>query len=381
MATPRLLALFAGASPRNTAQSRPSRSRPRGPRYNPAMTLAPTALTDSQAPLSTPDFPATAATHPWAGLTEDDATRIAAALAATHAASTRKVYAFAWRRWVSWCAGRGIVPFPAAPAAVCAYLTECAEQGLSLATIVSACSAIGHHHRSHGVPDPVDHDAVRQVRRGLRRIIGRAPRRPTRPLSVADVRQIVGSIDRTTERGVRDTALLLLGFAGALRRSELAALTVADLEPKPDGLLLHLRRSKTDQEARGQVVGIAHGQHGLTDPIAALDAWLAIRGTAPGPVFTSLRQGGPALRPISGNAVSALVKERALAAGLSSGRISGRISGHSLRAGHATSAALAGIGIDRIAAQTRHRRIDILIDRYIRPVHALQTTSSRDLGL
>jgi hypothetical protein len=117
-------------------------------------------------------------------------------------------------------------------------------------------------------------------------------------------------------------------------------------------------------EGRGQVVGVAHGQHGLTDPIAALDAWLEIRGTAPGPVLTSMRQGGPALRPFSGNAVSALVKERALAAGLSNGRISG----HSLRAGHATSAALAGIGIDRIAAQTRRRRIDILIERYIRPV-------------
>lgn len=87
--------------------------------------------------------------HPldrWAGLTEDDATRIAAALAATHADSTRQVYAFAWRRWVSWCAGRGIAPFPAEPAAVCAYLTECAERGLSLATIDSACSAIGHQH-------------------------------------------------------------------------------------------------------------------------------------------------------------------------------------------------------------------------------------------
>jgi ribosome-binding protein aMBF1 (putative translation factor) len=165
---------------------------------------------------------------------------------------------------VRWCAGRGIVPFPAEPAAVCAYLTECAEQGLSPATIDSACSAIGHQHRSHGVGGPVDQDAVRQVRRGLRRIIGRAPRRPTRPRSVADVRQIVTVIDRTTERGVRDTVILLFGFAGALRRSELAALTLADLEPKPGGLLLHLRRSKTDQEARGQEVGVAHGQYALT---------------------------------------------------------------------------------------------------------------------
>ncbi len=324
-----------------------------------------------------PQVPAGTSGDPWAGLTETDESRIAAALAAIHAESTRKVYAYAWRRWVHWCAGRGIVLFPAEPAAVCAYLTECAEQGLSLATIDSACSAIGYQHRSHGVGDPVDQDAVRQVRRGLRRIIGRAPRRPTRPLSVADVRGIITAIDRTTERGVRDTAILLLAFAGALRRSELAALALADLEPKPGRLLLHLRRSKTDREARGQAVGIAHGQHPLIDPIAALDAWLALRGAAPGPLFTSLRGGRPSLLPISGNAVSNIVKERALAAGLSNGRISG----HSLRAGHATSAAFAGIGIDRIAAQTRHRRIDILIERYIRPVHALQTTSSRDLGL
>ncbi len=96
----------------------------------------------------------------------------------------------------------GIVSFPAEPAAVCAYLTGCADQGLSLATIDSACSAIGHQHRSRGVSDPIEHHAVRQVRRGLRRIIGRAPRRPARPLSVADVRQIVAAIDRTTIRGV-----------------------------------------------------------------------------------------------------------------------------------------------------------------------------------
>jgi hypothetical protein len=81
------------------------------------------------------DLPASASVDPWAGLTGDDATRIAAALTATHAETTRKVYAFAWRRWLRWCSGRGIVPFPAHPAAVFAHLTQCADEGLSLATI------------------------------------------------------------------------------------------------------------------------------------------------------------------------------------------------------------------------------------------------------
>jgi integrase len=142
-------------------------------------------------------------------------------------------------------------------------------------------------------------------------------------------------------------------------------------------LLVHLRRSKTDPERRGQVVGIAHSQHALTDLITALGAWLAMRGPAPGPVFTSLRPGIQGLQPISGTAVSNVVKNRAAAAGLSADQVSA----HSLRAGHATSAALAGVSVERIAAQTRHRRIDVLIEHYIRPVQALQTTSSRDLRL
>jgi site-specific recombinase XerD len=311
-------------------------------------------------------------------LTEADASRIATALAANHAETTRTCYANAWQRWTRWCEGRGLVPFPASPSTVCAYLTERAEDGLSVATIDLACCAIGDQHRRRGGPDPIDHGAVRRVRRGLRRIVGNAPRRPARPLSVDDLRQIIAGIDRSTRQGARDAALILLGFAGALRRSELAALTLADLELKPAGLVVHVRRSKTDPNGRGQVVGVAHGQHPLTDPIAALDAWLTLRGTTPGPLFTSMRPGRATTRQISGDAVSRIVKERAAASRLRGGA---RITAHSLRAGHATSAARAGVGVDRIAAQTRHRRIDILVERYIRPAQVLQTTSSRDLGL
>ena len=219
--------------------------------------------------------------------------------------------------------------------------------------------------------------SVRQVRRGLRRLLGTAPT-PTGP--AAQHRRAAPDHHQHRphhRRGVRDTAIILLGFAGALRRSELAALTLADLEAKPAGLLLHLRRSKTDPERRGQVVGIAHGQHPLTDPIAALDAWLAVRGTAPGPVFTSLRPGIQRLQPISGTAISTH-RQRPRRGRRTPAE---QITAHSLRAGHATTAARAGVRVERIAAQTRHRHIDVLIERYIRPVEALDTTSSRDLGL
>lgn len=315
-----------------------------------------------------------------AGLTPTDAARITGAIAATYATyapNTLHAYAWAWRHWTSWSAGRGLDPLPATPAAVCAYLTERAAHGVSFGTISLTCCAIAFQHRRAGVADPTTHQTVGQVRRGLRRSLGTAPIRQARPLTVAEIRAIVVCIDRTTAPGARDAALILLGYASALRRSELAALTLADLESQPAGLLITIRSSKTDPSGSGQVVGVAPGRHRATDPVAALATWLHLRGTTPGPLFTSMRPGGPALQPISGDAIARILRARAGAAGLPTARITG----HSLRAGHATSAALAGIGVERIAAQTRHRRIDVLIERYIRPIDALRNTSSRHLGL
>jgi integrase len=231
----------------------------------------------------------TGTSGPPVGLTEVDAARITAAIDAGRTESTLAAYSCAWRRWDRWCTSRQIAPFPATPAAVCAYLTECAARGLSHATIEPACAAIGYQHRRQGADNPIQAELVRQVRRGLRRTLGTAPRRRARPLGTAEIRRILARIDRGTAKGARDAALILLGFASALRRSELAALTLADIEAKPAGLLLTVRRSKTDPDVRGQVVGVAPGQHPATDPIAALDAWITIRGSTAGVVFTSLR--------------------------------------------------------------------------------------------
>jgi integrase len=324
-----------------------------------------------------PLTPATRPHDPPAGLTVDEAVRISEAITAAHAESTRTVYDFAWSQWERWCAARGAAALPAEPALICAYLTERAAEGLSVGTIDLACGAIAYRHRMHGLADPVLTEGVRQVRRGLRRIIGAAPRRQARPLGTEEIRQIVERIDRTTPLGARDAAIILLGFASAMRRSELTALTLADVERKPGGVLLAIRRSKTDQDADGQVVAVVHGEHAASDPIAALDSWLAHRGAEPGRLFTSLRNKTVTAEPISGEAVSIVLRKRARAAGLAAERITA----HSLRAGHATSAAVAGVALDRIAAQTRHKRLSTLLERYIRPAQALEYTSSRDLGL
>lgn len=334
-------------------------------RYNPGMT------THSAPP------PAAALSVLTDGLSADDAARVATAYGAARTTSTLRVYGHAWRRWERWCDTRGFTSLPGEPAAVCAYLAERAASGTTVATLNVACSAIGHVHRSHGVEDPIAHPSVRQVRMGLRRTYGIAPRRQARPLSVAELRQILDHIDRMRPIGVRDTAIILLGYAGALRRSELVGLHLADLEHQTAGLLLRLRRSKTDQEGQGQVVGIAHGSHPGTDPIAALDAWLDLRGHQPGPLFTRVYASRIHAGPLSGNTITRMLTARARAAGLPAERITA----HSLRAGHATTAALAGVPLERIAAQTRHRDLSVLVERYIRPLEALAHTSSRDLGL
>jgi integrase len=170
-----------------------------------------------------------------AGLSTEDIARIDTALEAHHAPSTLYSYGSAWRGFARWCHERGFTPLPTVPEVVCAYITRQAERGLTMGMVTSTLAAIAHRHISAGEPTPTDVELVRRVRRGLRRTLGIAPRRRARPLLVEDLRQILAAVDRTTAAGKRDAALILLGFSSALRRSELAALDVADLAPKPGG--------------------------------------------------------------------------------------------------------------------------------------------------
>src|SRR5690606_24924703 len=139
------------------------------------------------------------------------------------------------------------------------------ERGLANATITACCAAIGYEHQRAGVPDPIADPTVGRVRRGLRRILGVAPRRQARALLTEDIRSIVDQIDKRTAAGARDRALLLLGFASALRRSELAEMALDDVLFVRDGVLLNIRRSKGDPDAEGQVVAVASGANAGTD--------------------------------------------------------------------------------------------------------------------
>jgi integrase len=246
-----------------------------------------------------------------------------------------------------------------------------------MGTLDMSCTTIRHVHRMRGGEGPVDAEAVRQVRLGLRRTRGSAPRRLARPLSVEEIRQILGGIDRTTPIGTRDAAIILLGSASAMRCSETVALFLADVEHKPAGLLLNVRKSKTDQEGHGEVVAVAHGQYAVPTFWPRSPPGVPYGGETPGALFTRIWESSVRLEPLSGHVVARLLRAPAEAVGLDGTRITA----HSLRAGHATTAALAGVPLNRIAAQTRHKDISVLVNRYIRPLEVLATTSSKDLGL
>jgi integrase len=177
--------------------------------------------------------------------------------------------------------------------------------------------------------------------------------------------------------GARDRALMLLGFAGAFRRSELGALDVADCSFGRDGLTVTLRRSKTDQEGAGRKVGIPYGSNPDTCPVRTLEAWLEAASIASGPVFRSISRHGKlqpgVLSPID---VARVVKKLAERAGLDPAKYAG----HSLRAGHATSAAIAGASERSIMNQTGHRSVQ-MVRRYIRDGILFRENSAGKLGL
>lgn len=304
---------------------------------------------------------------------------ITAAAAESLAASTRRSYASAWRSWTLWCQTGGHQALPADPATVAAYLVHLADCGLTPSSLDRALAAIRNAHLDAHVEDPTANRGVARVRAGLRRRLGTAPRHQSHPLTTDQVRTMVAAINTDSLRGARDAAIILLGYAAALRRSELAGLTVKDLLPRAAGLVVVVRRSKGDQEAKGQMVGVTRGAHHLTDPVLAVDRWVAATGAkGSDPLFVPISWSDrrPGLDPMSGAAIAQVVTDRAAAAGL--GHL--HVTGHSLRAGHATTAAENGVPADRLARTTRHRSLATLA-AYTRPAETLRDTSSAALGL
>lgn len=246
---------------------------------------------------------------------------------------------------------------PASPEQVATYIAAHADLH-AVATLSRRLVSIGKAHTAQCLPTPTDTELVKATLRGIRRTHGSAQRQVA-PAVKEDVLAMVAALTGT--KGTRDRALLLIGFAGAFRRSELVSLTVGDIEQAQQGLIVTLQRSKTDQEGRGRKVAIPFAR-GAVCPVLALQQWIAVAGITEGQIFRGVnRHGQIADAAITPQAVALVVKECARAVGLNAANYSG----HSLRAGLVTSASQLGVSSWKIRQQTGHKS-DAMLSRYIR---------------
>lgn len=278
---------------------------------------------------------------------------------ASRSERTRDAYRMQWSQFTAWCERAGCASLPAAPETVALYLTARAQEGRKVSTLAQALAAISQAHQMAGHASPRSTPVVREAFKGIRRVHGAAPSQKA-PLLGAQLRAMSRALPSTLA-GARDRALLLVGFAGAFRRSELVALEVRDLAFTSEGLTVTLRRSKTDQEGQGRKVGLPYGSAAAVCPVRSLKAWLELAGLGEGPVFRSVDRHGNLGGALSGRDVARIVKRTAEAAGLEAKDFSG----HSLRAGLATSAAKAGKAAHAIMKQTGHRSV-AMVQKYIR---------------
>jgi len=273
--------------------------------------------------------------------------------------NTRRAYKTDWAAFVAWCQERRLRQLPASPSIVAAYVAQLADAGRKVPTIERALAAIAKAHSMSNHPSPIGAAILLETMAGIRRKLGTRPEQKT-ALDLDALRAMLAHLG-VGLAGKRNRAILLLGFAGGFRRSELVALDMSDIVSVPEGLTVLIRRSKTDQEARGRTIGIPKGTD-ATCPVAAVRSWLEAASLVDGPVFRSIdryeRIGTRALTPQS---VALIVKAAAEGAGLDPTRFAG----HSLRSGFATEAAKAGKSERAIMRQTGHRSPS-MVRRYIR---------------
>lgn len=294
---------------------------------------------------------------------------------ASKAPRTLSAYRAQFGAFERWCAAHSFESLPASPEVVAMYIASRADEGRKPATIALALAAITAVHKARDLPSPCASARVAQVREGIARRVGIGQTQKV-ALDVHDLRKMIDTMPPGV-LGVRDRALLLAGFAGGFRRSELVGLDVEDVTFVEAGVELQIRQSKTDQRGVGALKVIAKGERAVTCPVTALKAWLDLAGLATGPVFRGVnRHGRVATARLTEHSVALVVKRAAERIGLDASGYSG----HSMRAGFVTAANARGATDAAIMAQTSHKTLQMLV-RYTRRVHLWDGAASSKLGL
>jgi integrase len=280
-----------------------------------------------------------------------------------HAPRTIEAYDSDWAGFVKWGAENNYTVLPADPETLCLYLSH-EMPGHSVNTLLRRVAAIRSKHLDAGYPAPTTH-RVRNLLSTMRKKSKRKLNRKA-PISLPELARVSAQLaGENTFRSIRDRAILLLGFAGAFRRSELAGFDLEDIDLRPDRLAITLGRSKTDQIAKGRELIIPRANNPKLCPIIALNAWLEQRGKWEGPLFTDCI-GKKVVRMtrnrMGGEIVWYAMRSAARRAGIENYN---KFGAHSLRAGFVTTAADAGADVFDIMATTGHKSLETL-NLYVR---------------
>lgn len=306
------------------------------------------------------------------------ATRARAYARDARSSSTREAYRADWADFSGWAKRKGLAAAPpVAGELVAIYVAELADQGKAWATIARRVAAISQVCALAGGPSPRTSSALREVMKGVRRryaLEGRRQKGKT-ALELEALRRVVSGLPAWLI-GLRDRALLVVGWTGGFRRGELAALELEDLEERPEGFIVHVRRSKTDQAGKGQTKILPYGSDPSTCPVRTLKTWLEVAGVTSGRVFRSVNQHSHVGERLSGRAIADVIKRRVGEAGLDPAKFSG----HSLRAGFCTTAAKRGKNPRAIMAQTGHRSAEMVL-KYVRAANVFEDNAATGIGL
>lgn len=307
------------------------------------------------------------------------------------ARNTRLAYDGDWRTFEAWCARHGAKSLPAAASTVAGFLVDTAG-AVAVSTQRRRLAAIKAMHKRAGHHLDLSTGPFQEIWQGIRRAHGRAAVKKA-PMITAVLRQALDLLPDSLI-GVRDRALLLIGFAGALRRTELCSVEVAErpganwIEDSRDGLTLHLARSKGDQEGEGQAVGVPFGSNPSTCPVRAWRAWIELSKITEGPAFRSInRHGQLGKDPLCDHSVAFVIKRAIFVGAVASGTskeeatvAARKFAGHSLRSGLATSAAANRAPGHLIQRQLRHKKYETTVG-YIRSAELLMENAAAMAGL
>jgi site-specific recombinase XerD len=289
--------------------------------------------------------------------------------------ATKKAHASDWREFTNWCSERALSSCPADPRTVAGYISDLASSDFAVSTISRRLATISVVHRRQGFQSPTGTEGVKLVLKGIRNRYGTAKEKKL-AIRVSHIRQVPAVLPDGI-KGIRDFALILVGYTGAFRRSELVALDVADLDFVPQGVRIALRRSKTDQAGEGRVLDISYASNEKLCPVHALKKWLVSAQIEDGPVFRGVnRHGHISGKRLNDRAVAEVIKEIAEKIGLDPEKVGG----HSLRAGFVTDGLAAGLPTPVIRRFSGHKS-EAMLAEYYREACLFNVNVTSALGL